>query len=120
MRSFAGNISPLRDSLAEEVARIFFGFLENFNPCFSLNVRKEEYLDYKRQIALMIKQDSKTVYIDFQHLIQYNDELADVIEEQYARLEPYLNESFFQFAKKIPLFFCIQRGSKKGVLRQFL
>ena len=113
MRSFAGNISPLRDSLAEEVARIFFGFLENFNPCFSLNVRKEEYLDYKRQIALMIKQDSKTVYIDFQHLIQYNDELADVIEEQYARLEPYLNESFFQFAKKYHCFFAFKEGQRK-------
>lgn len=113
-------ITPLRDSLAEEVGRLFFGFLEYFDP--HLIESEEEipiFFDYRRQIAVMIHQDSRTIYIDFEHLIQYNEELADVIEEQYSRMEPYINESIFQFIKKFYLYFAFKSGIRNEFWASF-
>jgi DNA replication licensing factor MCM6 len=113
-------MAPLRDSLAEEVGRLFFGFLGYFDPHLKeISQETPVFLDYRRQIAVMIRQDSRTIYIDFEHLIQYNEELADVIEEQYSRMEPYINESIFQFIKKFYLYFAYKSGSRNEFWASF-
>jgi DNA replication licensing factor MCM6 len=86
-----------RDELAEETSRIFFHFLENFDPNKTFESQKFFEIDIKSQLNLMKEIKTYTVYINFYHIIQFSDELADIIEEQFHRIESYISEAFYEF-----------------------
>mmetsp|Transcript_65870 Transcript_65870/g.162143 ORF Transcript_65870/g.162143 Transcript_65870/m.162143 type:complete len:532 (-) Transcript_65870:2208-3803(-) len=86
-----------RDELGEEVARVFFYFLKNLNQNKIFDSTKYDDITLQNQIKEMRKTLSSTLYINFEHVIQFSDELADVIEEQYHRIENYLSESVYEF-----------------------
>ena len=41
----------------------------------------------------MIKNDNTTVYVNFEHLLDYDAELAEAIELEYYRFEPFLRKA---------------------------
>lgn len=49
--------------------------------------------NYNEQIINMIKNDKTTVYINFEHLMDYDSELAEAIELEYYRFESFLRKA---------------------------
>ena len=49
--------------------------------------------NYNEQIIHMIKNDKTTVYINFDHIMDYDSELAEAIELEYYRFEPFLRKA---------------------------
>jgi len=85
-------VASKRDFLAEEVGRLFFNFLGSFF--------KKKNLDFFEQIETMLFTGSNTLYVNFEDLIQFSDELADIIEEQFVRVDFFIRESISEFIKK--------------------
>mmetsp|Transcript_19819 Transcript_19819/g.45611 ORF Transcript_19819/g.45611 Transcript_19819/m.45611 type:complete len:686 (-) Transcript_19819:5-2062(-) len=89
-----------RDELAEEVGRVFFHFLNDFTPNKIFSSKLEKYPDFIEQVNLMNQTFSSTIFINFEHIIQFSDELSDIIEEQHQRIEHYISEALDEFIKK--------------------
>jgi DNA replication licensing factor MCM6 len=88
------------DILGEEVKRIFYNFLEFYdsNRIFFSNYQIS--MNFIEQSKIIIDSLSTTIFINFEHLIQFSDELSDIIQEQYIRLESCLRFSFNEFIRK--------------------
>ena len=48
--------------------------------------------NYKKQFFQISNHEKNTLMIDFQHLKEFDDELADQIQSEYYRFEPFLQE----------------------------
>ena len=89
-----------RDELSEEVGRIFFHFLETFDTKKIFNPKFSEETNFKEQIFLLESIFASTIYINFENIIQFSDELADILEEQFQRLDFYISDSITEFINK--------------------
>nr|UXY87962.1 minichromosome maintenance complex component 6-like [Cryptomonas curvata] len=87
------------DIIGEEIKRVFFNFLKffDFNKIFFS--RYEEPMNLLNLNKIIVQFSNSTVFINFEHLVQFSDELSDIIQEQYVRIEPYLGISFDEFFK---------------------
>nr|UXY88465.1 minichromosome maintenance complex component 6-like [Cryptomonas curvata] len=87
------------DVIGEETKRVFYNFLK----CFDLNKiffsKKEKSLNFLQFNKIIIQSMSSTIFINFEHLIEFSDELSDVIQEQYIRVEPYLRRSLSEYLR---------------------
>ena len=97
------------DILGEETKRVFFNFLRFFDNnkiFFSKNNQNIKSLRYEK---ILIESLTSSIFINFEYLIFFSDELSDILQEQYIRLEPYLRLSFSEFFKNyFPLKFNIK------------
>ena len=57
--------------------------------------------DYERQVHSMRDADISTLYVDFQHVKELDEGLADSIQSEYIRLEPFLREGVKLFVKNL-------------------
>lgn len=55
---------------------------------------------YVRQLYEMYECGSNTLFVNFVHLLHFNDVLANAITEGYYRFEPFLKEAVFNFVQK--------------------
>jgi len=55
-----------------------------------LTTQQKHTFDYIAQIASMIQNNKTTLFVDFQHVVEADIELAEAIELEYFRFEPYL------------------------------
>ena len=85
------------DIIGEEVNRIFLNFLKFFDCNKIFFFKYEEPINLLNLNKIIIQFLTSTVFINFEHIIQFSDELSDVIQEQYVRLEPYLRITFNEF-----------------------
>jgi DNA replication licensing factor MCM6 len=87
------------DVIGEETKRVFFNFLKffDFNKIFFF--KYDQPKDFLNLNKIVIQYLTSTVFVNFEHVIQFSDELSDVIQEQYVRIEPYLRISFNEFFK---------------------
>ncbi|KAK4522309.1 hypothetical protein GAYE_HPESCF16G0189 [Galdieria yellowstonensis] len=94
-----GNQNNLvKDYVAEEVALLFFKFLETFED---ENVEEATHsLVYYRQLEELRQNERTTLYVDYMHIVQFDETLASAIESNYYRFEPYLRSSATEFGKK--------------------
>ena len=53
--------------------------------------------DYKSQISYIIQNDKSTLFVNFQHVKEYDFELAEAIELEFYRFEPYLRKSIQEY-----------------------
>jgi DNA replication licensing factor MCM6 len=90
-----------RDELAEEAGRVFFHFLNDFSPKKIFPSKIEKNYSLNEQINLMNQTFSSTIFIDFEHVILFSDELSDIIEEQHPRIELYISEALDEYINKI-------------------
>ena len=49
--------------------------------------------DYVAQLALMAQNNKTTLFVNFQHLVEMDVELAEAIELDYYRFEPFLRQA---------------------------
>ncbi|MBA0586895.1 hypothetical protein Gorai_017612, partial [Gossypium raimondii] len=78
------------DDKAIRVENIFLDFLKRLDPRMG-----ESY--YESEIQAMEANGSSTMYIDFSHVMLYNDILQKAIADEYLRFEPYLKNACKRF-----------------------
>ncbi|TYJ44651.1 hypothetical protein E1A91_A03G240200v1 [Gossypium mustelinum] len=78
------------DDKAIRVENIFLDFLKRLDPRMG-----ESY--YESEIQAMEANGSSTMYIDFSHVMLYNDVLQKAIADEYLRFEPYLKNACKRF-----------------------
>ncbi|MCL7038746.1 hypothetical protein MKW94_024557 [Papaver nudicaule] len=80
------------DEKAVRVENIFLEFLKSFK--IEANAAEPFYVS---EIEEMKAKESTTMFIDFSHVMRYNDILQTAISEEYLRFEPYLKNSCKRF-----------------------
>ncbi|KAK9267447.1 hypothetical protein L1049_009873 [Liquidambar formosana] len=80
------------DEKAVRVENIFLEFLKSFR----LNPNSGEAF-YESEIEAMKSNESTTMFIDFSHVMSFNDVLQKAISDEYLRLEPYLKNACKRF-----------------------
>ncbi|KAK2981683.1 hypothetical protein RJ640_010453 [Escallonia rubra] len=90
MDSFGGGYFV--DEKAVRVENIFLDFLKSFR--LDSNSR-EPY--YESEIEAMKPNESNTMFIDFSHVMRFNDILQKAISDEYLRFEPYLKNACKRF-----------------------
>ncbi|KAL0950282.1 hypothetical protein HGRIS_010262 [Hohenbuehelia grisea] len=103
-RANAGDTPIVKDAVGESVADSFEMFLKTFTEDVALAATPasdgalpdpvaDGELVYIEQIHTMREYELTTLYIDFGHLLQRDDVLADAIQKQYYRFLPYLRRA---------------------------
>ncbi|CAM8939491.1 hypothetical protein QQ045_013608 [Rhodiola kirilowii] len=88
------------DELAVRVENAFLEFLKSFK----LDVNSPQPY-YEEEIEVMKATESMTMFIDFSHVMQYNDFLQETISDEYLRFEPYLRNACKRFVmEQMPSF----------------
>ncbi|KAI8524800.1 hypothetical protein RHMOL_Rhmol13G0177800 [Rhododendron molle] len=80
------------DEKAVRVENIFLEFLKSFR----LDQTSREPF-YESEIEAMRPSESNTMFIDFSHVMRFNDLLQKAISDEYLRLEPYLKNACKRF-----------------------
>ena len=70
--------------------------------------------DYKAQIISMIQNNKSTVYVNFAHIQEMDQELAEAIELEYYRFEPFLRQAVQDIVamENKDYFFDVDRGQR--------
>ena len=83
-------IPVVTDQTGERVREGFQGFLVSFYPARSAAT---EHPFYVEQLFAMRDYGRTTLYVDFEHILRYDEVLARAISEQYYRFSPYLRRA---------------------------
>ena len=75
------------DETGEEVQRRFVDFLENYEKADA------EPSLYETRIEQMLDNEHSTLYVDFAQIITHDSELADAVELEFYRFEPFLRHA---------------------------
>lgn len=85
------------------------------DPIFFNKITKLRTLsDYKAQIISMIQNNKSTIYVNFNHIQDIDHELAEAIELEYYRFEPFLRQAVQDIvaAENKDYFFDVDRGQR--------
>ncbi|KAG6832178.1 hypothetical protein H0H92_004909 [Tricholoma furcatifolium] len=98
-----GEVPLVKDAVGESVAESFETFLKTFTVDVALAPTPASdgaapdapggELVYIEQIHTMREYELTTLYVDYGHLLQQDDVLADAIQKQYYRFLPYLRRA---------------------------
>ncbi|KAL1220016.1 DNA replication licensing factor MCM6 [Cardamine amara subsp. amara] len=89
MEAFGGFVM---DEQAIQVENVFLEFLKSFR----IDANKPE-LYYETEIEAIKGGESTMMYIDFSHVMGFNDALQKAIADEYLRFEPYLRNACKRF-----------------------
>ncbi|KAF7432668.1 MCM DNA helicase complex subunit mcm6 [Pleurotus ostreatus] len=99
----AADVPIVKDAVGESVADSFETFLKTFTEDVNLAATPasdgdipdvaDGELVYIEQIHTMREYELTTLYVDFGHILQRDDVLADAIQKQYYRFLPYLRRA---------------------------
>ncbi|KAJ3414676.1 MCM DNA helicase complex subunit mcm6 [Chytridiales sp. JEL 0842] len=107
------SVPKVVDNLAEEARKTFEDFLEKY-------VDENGQLYYIEQIKnLFHNNESTTVFVDFGHLQEFNETLAEFIEEQCVRVDPYLRKAVQNMVRKYAPDFLRMRTGAGSIMREF-
>ncbi|WCJ33290.1 DNA replication licensing factor MCM6 [Euphorbia peplus] len=109
MDAFGGYFS---DEKAEQVENIFLDFLKRFGLDGQNNMR-EAY--YEAEIETMKANESSTMFIDFTHVMLFNDVLQKAIADEYLRFEPYLKNACKRFVMELKPTFISDDNPNKDI-----
>lgn len=90
-----------KDLLLVEIERIFYNFLSYLLKMTKNLQNKFNDFNFIDQLKLIRFSGTTILYIDFEHLLYFSEELSDLIQDQYARIENSLKNAMKQFFKKI-------------------
>ena len=80
---------PVPDASGDIVKNRFMEFLRTFREDVEdpMNATTQQRLmtDYISQMATMMQNNKSTIYVNFQHIMQVDHELAEAIELEYYR-----------------------------------
>lgn len=93
-------MAPRQDAAGEAVKVRFYNFLTSFvteDDIDTLASQGRIRTLYEEQIVAMIRNDRTTVYVDFAHINDFDRELAEAIQLEYYRFEPFLRRSVQEY-----------------------
>ncbi|KAH9938006.1 MCM-domain-containing protein [Fomitopsis serialis] len=98
-----GDVPIVKDAVGESVQESFESFLRTFTEEVTLAptpasdggipAAPDGELIYVEQIHTMREYELTTLYVDYGHLLQRDDVLADAIQKQYYRFLPYIRRA---------------------------
>eukprot|EP00741_Cyanophora_paradoxa_P016450 tig00020918_g15883.t1 len=92
----------IADEYAERVKAAFVAFLQNFRPSLpNGDPDPNGLLVYVELMHSMRIQERYTLYVDFAHVVSYQEQLAMAISRFYYRFEPYLRDAVREFAARM-------------------
>ncbi|CAI0546200.1 unnamed protein product [Linum tenue] len=97
------------DEKAVQVENIFLEFLRDNNN----NNGGEPF--YEAEIEAMRANESTTMFIDFSHVMRYNDLLQKAIADEYLRFEPYLKNACKRFVTELKPSFIADDNPNKDI-----
>ncbi|KAJ7969377.1 DNA helicase [Quillaja saponaria] len=97
------------DEKAVRVENIFLDFLKSFR----FGQQSEPH--YEAEIEVMKANESYTMFIDFSHVILYNDLLQKAISDEYLRFEPYLKNACKRFVMELKPTFISDDNPNKDI-----
>ena len=81
-------------TIADTVVQYFIDFLTNFSDeADGVSTQAGGVLPYIEQINQMKDEERTTLFVDYQHVLQRDMDLADAIKDQFYYLEPYLRSA---------------------------
>lgn len=107
-----GGVERVVDITGEKLKEEFLGFLEAYRESTGGNVHSELPLStlgsdgfhpnnelplYRQQLVDMRNEGTNTLYVDYNHLLRYNEVLAHAITSSYYRFEPFLRAALLKF-----------------------
>lgn len=98
------------DEKAVHVEKVFFDFLKSFRAAEGGG---EAY--YDAEVEAMRANDSDTMYIDFAHVMRFNDVLQRAISDEFLRFEPYLKSACKRFIMELRPTFIADDNPNKDI-----
>ncbi|KAE8891812.1 DNA replication licensing factor [Phytophthora fragariae] len=100
----AASVELLVDSTAEAVKTRFLQFLCGYGQ---QDEAQDEPMDegappkinYSQQAEVMRNTETSSLFVDFSHVLEFDPDLAQALQAQYYRWEPYLRRSVFEFIR---------------------
>jgi DNA replication licensing factor MCM6 len=83
------------DNTAREIQAVFQNFLREFY------IENAEEKVYMIQIEKMLAAEQTTIYVDWLHLAEFNQDLADAVLEEFYRYESYLRGGVETVVKEV-------------------
>ncbi|KAG8965873.1 MCM DNA helicase complex subunit mcm6 [Tulasnella sp. 425] len=104
-----GDVPPVRDATGEKLMQEFQNFLLNFKEGVDLPATpgrddvmdEEEERPYLMQIAAMQAAELTTLFVDWGHLMDRDEVLAQAIQGQYYRFLPFLQRALRNLVAEI-------------------
>lgn len=90
-------IPVVTDGTGERVRESFRSFLESFYG--SEDGHKSEHPAYVEQLFAMRDFSRLTLYVNFRHILQHDEVLADAISDQYYRFLPFLRRALLDLVQ---------------------
>ena len=93
--------SMAHDHFGDAIRDKFFEFLETFttaNAAYSMSqasaatAGEETQQYYIEQLKAMRESEKTTLFVDWQHLVSVDADMADELELQYLRVDPFLRK----------------------------
>ncbi|XP_022899343.1 DNA replication licensing factor MCM6-like [Olea europaea var. sylvestris] len=98
------------DEKAVRVENIFLEFLKTFR------VAEEGSMPYyEAEVEAMMRNESNTMFIDFSHVMRFNDLLQKAISDEFHRFEPYLKNACKRFVLELKPTFIADDNPNKDI-----
>ncbi|KAL0354005.1 UNVERIFIED_CONTAM: DNA replication licensing factor MCM6 [Sesamum angustifolium] len=101
------------DEKAVRVENIFLEFLKTFRVAEEGRGSYESY--YEAEVDSMRPNESNTMFIDFSHVMRFNDVLQKAISDEFLRFEPYLRNACKRFIMELKPTFIADDNPNKDI-----
>ncbi|RQM14638.1 hypothetical protein DD237_005777 [Peronospora effusa] len=92
-------VELLVDSTAEAVKLRFLQFLCGYGQQDEQDETGGAKINYSQQAEVMRNTETSSLFVDFSHVLEFDPDLAQALQAQYYRWEPYLRRSVFEFIR---------------------
>ncbi|EEY63344.1 DNA replication licensing factor MCM6, putative [Phytophthora infestans T30-4] len=100
LNASAAPVDLLVDSTAEAVKTRFLQFLCGYGQQEDADeVMGPAKINYSQQAEVMRNTETSSLFVDFSHVLEFDPDLAQALQAQYYRWEPYLRRSVFEFIR---------------------
>lgn len=91
----SGQVQRVKDEFSEKCQRIFKAFLHEFNEDIESSDSK-----YSENALNLVRPEKNTLFINYDDLMKYDQNLATIISEEFYRLNPYLCKAVQSFVQQ--------------------
>ncbi|KAF4323462.1 hypothetical protein BBO99_00001347 [Phytophthora kernoviae] len=99
----AAPVELLVDSTAESVKTRFLQFLCGYGQQNTedeaMGENGSSKINYSQQAEVMRNTETSSLFVDFSHVLEFDPDLAQALQAQYYRWEPYLRRAVFEFIR---------------------
>ncbi|KAI3465768.1 hypothetical protein Pfo_022439 [Paulownia fortunei] len=101
------------DEKAVRVENIFLEFLKTFRVAEDGRGGYDPY--YEAEVEAMRPNESNTMFIDFSHVMRFNDVLQKAISDEFIRFEPYLRNACKRYIMELKPTFIADDNPNKDI-----